>query len=319
MSFYPVGSSNTSQFEVGHKPTKKPSLTSLGIWAGSARVFDEGIICCHWATVYHKELLKIESDCWHIDCFCERSGEKWKSMFICRNNWSSGELRIIKVEGFHFHLGEHFHQFKGFSWSKSFKEALIQECNGLVLKSIQESLLIGVETSISFIQIPYEVQWWLVIQWCFLKKTQEKVCGMRIKLNKWFTKSEEGRKLLLDLKNLVAQSYPFIYMEKQVPEKKCWLNKFMNGPSAFRLFCCDQLWRASCFLWRKSELFGHVKRILHGSSSRSCWVVTALHGLLFDNWGSCIRHYWDFWSVEKSGSRIWSSVACRCQGDLRHP
>jgi len=209
-----------------------------------------------------------------------------KKLVYLQVNDPSGELRTIKVDEFPSTLGSDFLESKGFRDPKISSSALqIQDRNGLVLKSVQEDLLIGVgDFRFPSIQIPYEVP--LQIgdsEVVFFESDPRKVAASENKIeSKWFTKSKEGKKLLSDLQKS-SRTKLSIYLYGETGTGKEVLAEQIHAwsPRAAGAFVAINCGALPVSL-AESELFGHIKGSFTGAvRDRVGAFLQAHNGTLF--------------------------------------
>ena len=199
----------------------------------------------------------------------------------------SGELRMIKFEGEGPHtIGTSYLDSMGFRDPKISTAALIvEDRKGLVLKSIQENLVIEVgDFKFPSIQIPFDIP--LKVgdsEIVFFEKDPKKNIQKNDKIeSKWFTKSTSGMKLLSDLKKSSSTKLSiYLYGEtgtgKEVlaEQAHAWSTR---ASGAFVAINCGALPMSLA----ESELFGHVKGSFTGANrDRIGAFLQAHNGTLF--------------------------------------
>jgi len=211
-----------------------------------------------------------------------------KKTFYMQVRDPSGETRVLKCEDFPVYLGTSYGDMAGFRDSGLSPSALIVEERGgsLILKSVQEGLMIAVgDLRFHSIQIPFTVKLKIAdTEVTFLKLDPRKsnLSEAHAAQSKWFTKSEQGLRLLDDLKKS-SMTRLSIYLHGETGTGKELLAEQIHlwsdrAAGSFVAINCGALPLSLA----ESELFGHVKGSFTGASrDRTGALLQAHNGTLF--------------------------------------
>jgi transcriptional regulator with PAS, ATPase and Fis domain len=211
-----------------------------------------------------------------------------KKTFYMQVRDPSGETRVLKCEDLPVHLGTSCGDMGGFRDSGLSPSALVIEDRGgmLILKSVQEGLMIAVgDLRFNSIQIPFTVKLKIAdTEVTFLNVDPRKASHSEAQSaqSKWFTKSEQGQRLLSDLKKS-SMTRLSIYLHGETGTGKEILAEQIHlwsdrAAGSFVAINCGALPLSLA----ESELFGHIKGAFTGASrDRTGALLQAHNGTLF--------------------------------------